>query len=522
MRSGRHALIGAAAVALLILGSYPASRAETRAEVLARVPPQWRSDVGRVLDLAAAEWNDGELIAALEAYPAGTARHRAVCFLIANMDKHLYVEYVNPSDPLNPFGPEDEDIDWAREYVWDYSTMTAELLIENVEWAFLARETFAWCRSLPEDIFFEYVLPYRSTQEPLHSWRPALYEQYAPTTQGLGTALDVTEAVNACNTQIFHFDSLYYRHPEDRDIPTLLACGVGRCEDMSNISNYSLRAVGVPTTSDFTPRWPKGDNNHAWNAVWSGGRWYTFMGCEAGAEPVWDAIKNRPFAKVYRESFSADPIMGPAPDGTQPPRLMRVAAIDVTPEYTRVSDVSLRVDNPDRATYLCVFNFGAWREVAGAWADEDRVRFRNVGNQDILYCATRYVEDETGWGDHIPVAPPFILHLDGSLGHMDLSPESEPAGDIVLAGWDANSTLDEGQEVTLFRYVTEDDESAAGLAWKAVGTATAAQASGGIRALFYGAAVERGLYLLSDSDDAEDFREGSRPFVWSSDGIVYY
>jgi len=501
-------------------------------DVLSTVPAQWRADVENVINLAVPDWNDGQLIEALSTWPVGTAKHRAVCFLISHMDKHLYVDYVNPDDPLNPFSPEDGGAEWAREYIWDYSTVTSEFIIENVEWAFLARESFSWCRELSEELFFAYVLPYRSTQEPLHSWRPLMFETYAPIVSGVDNSLDAAWVVNSYNTRIFGFDPLYYRHPEDRDIPTLMACGLGRCEDMSNLSNYSLRAVGVPTTSDFTPRWPKGDNNHAWNVVYFEGRWYQFMGCEAGSEPVWDSIKSRPFAKVYRKSFSADPIMGYSPDGTAPPRLMRVAAIDVTEEYTTVSDIDIRVENPAGATFLCVYNYGDWRAVAGAWMEGDTVNFPNAGNEDILYCATRYIEDETGWGSHIPVATPFVLHLDGSVEHMSPCPAAMETGDIVLNGWTSSPGLEEGQEVTLFQYVgnpmafetnpEDTDEIISPMAWEMIGTQVAYNSDESSVVTFPGAAVEGGLFILSDNQDPGEFREGSRPFVWTSEGIIYY
>ncbi len=515
--------------ALCVFIAGPTVFAGDRDDVLSRVPAEWREDVCRMLDLAADEWNDGELLEALDYYPSGTAKHRAVCFLIAQMDSHLFVDYVNPDDPLNPFSPEDGSGEWHREYIWDYSTMSADLLIENVEWAFLARESFSWCRSLPEDIFFEYVLPYRSTQEPLHSWRPAMFEELTPVVEGLRTTREVAAVINRLNTERFHFDPLYYRHPEDRDIPTAVAACAGRCEDMSNLSNYSLRTLGVPTTSDFTPWWPKGDNNHAWNTVYDNGTWYQFMGCEGGEEQAWDTIKSSIFAKVWRSSFSADPIMGPAPDGTEPPRLMRNSAVDVTTEYTTVSDVETWVDNPARATYLCVFNFGTWRSVAGAWAEDHSVFFPDVGNKDILYCPTRYVESESGWGDHYPVGAPFTLHQDGSINYTDPCPFTEPEGEIVLTGFSNGAALTADTEVTLFRYTGNEEaleEDADPLLeliiWEPLGTVTVEDTEGTPTVIFSDVAVENGLYLLSDSEDPEEFREGSRPFVWSTGEVTYY
>lgn len=518
-----------ALMVITLFGTSPPGRsasANDTERLLRQVPGNWRDGVARNIELARAEWKDGELTKAIEAYPAGSPKFRAVCFLIANLDKNLYVDYVNPNDPLNPFSPEDEDIDWAREYIWDYSTMTSELLVENVEWAFKARETLSWCRSLPEDVFFNYVLPYRSTQEPLSSWREKMFEDLFPLISGIGNTLEAVKVINALNGQRFRFDPLYYRHPEDREILVALASGAGRCEDMSNLSNYSLRALGIATTSDFTPWWPKGDNNHAWNSVYSDGRWYSFMGCEPTPTGTWNTIKSSVFGKVYRNCFSADPIMGPAPDGTKPPRLLRSPAVDVTAEYTTVTDLRLELENPARATYLCVYNYGAWQAVAGAWVDNGRVVFPDVGNQDILYCATKYVEDETGWGDNFPVAPPFTLHRDGHIEYVNVEPDTriEP---MDFAAWSNGSAFEPGTQVTLFRYartVQTGDANGPEIAWIPVETVDVTQAEGTSAVVRFQSVpkVQGGLYILSDSNDPEALKEGVRPFALLGDVLTYY
>ena len=34
-----------------------------------------------------------------------------------------------------------------------------------------------------------------------------------------------------------------------------------------NMRNYLNRANGIPMTSDYTPAWARGNNNHAWNVL---------------------------------------------------------------------------------------------------------------------------------------------------------------------------------------------------------------------------------------------------------------
>ena len=41
----------------------------------------------------------------------------------------------------------------------DLTTLTADFLLENAEYAYKAREEFSWCAELPDSVFFNEVLP---------------------------------------------------------------------------------------------------------------------------------------------------------------------------------------------------------------------------------------------------------------------------------------------------------------------------------------------------------------------------
>ncbi|MCA9002769.1 MAG: transglutaminase domain-containing protein, partial [Planctomycetes bacterium] len=196
------------------------------------------------------------------------------------------------------------------------------------------------------------------------------------------------------------FWDLYYLHPTDQSYGEMLAAGKGRCEDITNMISYGLRANAVAVGSDYTPAWANRDNNHAWTTVLGpDGRGFTRQGNIA--------------AKVYRKTFAInrDAWMYKAAEGEPVARwLARDHFIDVTDQYMEVRDaeVVLTVAPPEdnRLAYLAVFNGGEWIALAAGEIQGGRVTFKNMG-PGIVYLPVFYDGE-----DLIPAAPPFTLELD--------------------------------------------------------------------------------------------------------------
>lgn len=74
--------------------------------------------------------------------------------------------------------------------------ITSEALLDNIDYAYKAKEEFSWAKDLPEDIFLNYLLPYRNSQEPIQNWRPFFYERFYPVVKDLSLASEAGRAVN--------------------------------------------------------------------------------------------------------------------------------------------------------------------------------------------------------------------------------------------------------------------------------------------------------------------------------------
>lgn len=81
----------------------------------------------------------------------------------------------------------------------DRDTMRLDLLRENVEYAYRARETYPWTRALPDSVFLNDVLPYAVVDEVRDSWRPDFYVRFARRAAG---AADVRAAIDSINRHI--------------------------------------------------------------------------------------------------------------------------------------------------------------------------------------------------------------------------------------------------------------------------------------------------------------------------------
>ena len=248
----------------------------------------------------------------------------------------------------------------------DVEVITADLLIENIDLAFEAWHTKPWARDLGFEAFCETVLPYRGSNEPLNSTRPFMLERYADLSDRMDNPTDPHEAARLIQEDVgklVGFSELYYLHPTDQSFEEMLARRLGRCEDITNMQMYAMRAQAIPSASDYTPFWADRDNNHAWQVI-----------LDANGQGK-AGLFNRA-AKIYRKTFSLQPdSLGVIKhEDEQVPRwLSGKNYMDVTEQYLETTDVQIQLEEPApegaRFVYICVFNGGSWQAIH--WAPID-------------------------------------------------------------------------------------------------------------------------------------------------------
>lgn len=351
---------------------------------------------------------------------------RAAAFLITNMHEHGYIEYAFfdahgneiAYDALNyknygealaakdALEAEHGSINYAKKaFHADLETITADFLIENIDAAFTAWRSNPWAKDISFEIFCEYILPYRCTNEPLESWRPAVMERVSDVAATIDNPTDMASAYAAVQRRSeswIRFDELYYLHPTDQGYAEMCRTKAGRCEDMTTLYGYAFMAAALLSASDYTPWWAHRDNNHAWTVCLdTDGR---------GRHP-----DGAPAAKVYRKTFARQPqSLGAVrlEHESVPAWLGRSHYIDVTDQYKPTTDVTIQLLNPPvenaRFAYVCVFNGGEWRPIQWSWIKDNSATFAKLG-RNLVYLPAYYRDEAV-----IPAAPPFILTDDGT------------------------------------------------------------------------------------------------------------
>lgn len=373
---------------------------------------------------------------------------QAAYFLIGNMEDHCYVTYrlfdtSQNTVEIDPMAYKNYDIltiaidsiEKARgeldyestDKIMDIETISADFLINQIDLAFDAWREKPWAAHLGFDDFCRFVLPYRGSNEPLEDWRSYFIKKYAGIDSLLENPNDPSEAAGYINKDVrgwFGFDPRYYFHPTDQGMTEMLASGLGRCEDMTNMAIFALRANALAVTSDFTPYWANTGNNHAWNAILTAdGTVIPFMGAEA--DPGHYELHNKA-AKVYRKTYDKQMdnlVFQPNKQDSLPRWLNRKYYTDVTADYMDVCDiiVSSTQEIPDSVNigYICVFNSGDFRPIHWGKIENDRVNFSDMGS-GIVYQPASFQNKEV-----VALAYPFVLTEDCRIEYLIPNKDSE-------------------------------------------------------------------------------------------------
>lgn len=479
-------------------------------------------DVTKTLD--AAGDNRAELENVLKHYTesSDTLKLQAAYYLIGNMDDHCYATYALEDTSgnevaFNVLDYSDYDaltasfdtleeshgtLDFERkDKIMDDQTITADFLINQIDYAFRAWQERPWAKNLSFDDFCAYVLAYRGSNEPLEPWRQIFFDKYAYVVDSVKNPSDPVEAAAIINDDIktwFGFDPRYYYHPTDQGVSEMMDVGLGRCEDMTNVTIYAMRANGLAVTSDYTPYWANSGNNHAWNAILAAdGKVIPFMGAES--DPGRYHLANK-YAKVYRKMFAEQPgnlIFLDRKQEKVPAWLAGRSYIDVTADYEDVCDVTVPLaDVPDSVdiAYLCVFNSGEWKPIQWARIKDNTATFTGMG-RDIAYIPALYLNEET-----VPAGEPFILET--NCNQRSLAPDTAKPVSISLTSTTrrkqeistdgiSKSFLTDGQTYELF-YMTDK--------WVPVGKAVA----GGGPLVFDDVPSGALYWLVADGSDKEE------------------
>ena len=271
----------------------------------------------------------------------------------------------------------------------DLSFSGGDFLLENVRWAFQAREAMPWGKDIPEDIFRHFVLPVRGGKENLDTARIVFYKE-------LKERVATCESMEKAALEVNHWchEHVIYKPTNARTrspLATMLTA-YGRCGEESIFTLAALRAVGIPARQIYTPRWAHCDDNHAWIEVWVDGEWKYLGACEP--EPrlniAWFTLPVQRAMYVESEVFGKyngqEEIVYVNESGS---------GVNVTSHYTRTVPTVVQVIDENgqpvenvKVEYK-IFNYGEFYPVVTLYSDVKGETSLTLGQGDIFVWASK-------------------------------------------------------------------------------------------------------------------------------------
>ena len=195
----------------------------------------------------------------------------------------------------------------AMEFLYAYMPLSdladyvPAFYLQQVRYAFMAREEMTWGKDVPEDVFRHFVLVYRVNNENLDTARMVFYRELKDRVK------DMTMEEAALEVNHWCHEHVAYRASDSRTSAPLatMKTSLGRCGEESTFTVTAMRAVGIPARQCYTPRWAHCDDNHAWVEVYVNGEWKFLGACEPDPrlDMGWFSVPSTRCMMVHTKAF---------------------------------------------------------------------------------------------------------------------------------------------------------------------------------------------------------------------------
>lgn len=374
--------------------------------------------------------NRKELEKVLSHYSSNKGDSLKLCaarFLIENMPGHYthdnkYIrKCITEFDSLNPnineyikssiYSSLFYDYDALNyEKVYDITIIKSDFLIKHIDYKFYLWKNVPWYNEVSFDVFCETILPYRIDIEPI------INPSYDSIYKNIYKINEIVNQMSYCDISIFLSADYVANKLFQKNYISQYKLSNGEnksfsdCIDRAYSYTEKMKLIGVPSTIDFFPHWARQNGRHYFNTINNS----HLLNLTVNENNLYRG------AKIYRKTYSHN--LAPKEDGNYIPNLFSSFHKDVTSEYIKCSDVTVRLSdsniNKPINAYLCVFNDAEWRPVA--WSDKldkGNAQFKDLGNE-VVYQPVYYKKNEL-----IIAGVPFILKLDNT--KVDLIPNKQ-------------------------------------------------------------------------------------------------
>lgn len=263
----------------------------------------------------------------------------------------------------------DTDYVIAHASQYDLVNLTAQQIIENITYARKVHQALPYLgKKLDDELWREWVLPYRVLDEDLDLWRKNCCEKISPLLAKTSTTEEAAETVlmwvwsDHANDSKINLQSTTAEN-RNRSVSQLMASKESACREFNLFYVAALRSVGIPARHCMASRWYQRDSFHFYTEYWD---------CQL---KLWVAVDTTddmllkaepPAARVARGRWNA--LAYPAHPGYAPEsdvygKNLWEACVPTTADIASMIPVTLSIPMiRDGATVSAyIWNSGTWR-----------------------------------------------------------------------------------------------------------------------------------------------------------------
>ncbi|WP_198034469.1 transglutaminase-like domain-containing protein [Dyadobacter tibetensis] len=296
-------------------------------------------------------------------------------------------------------------------HIADGDILSSSYLIDNIDNALKFSRGKIQEGTLSFANFCEYILPYRLASELLIPWRDECQKRFNTYT----SAIDHKKAILEINQQLrvgFEYN-LNATNANFQTWKQLSASKKGDCWAMAYSAIYPMRALGIPVTVDYVPRWGNvNGGSHAWNVLINQNNSCTpFVGCESvdfKLNPLKIYYQTRIPGKVFRKIFSKNQLICAINQSSN----AIPTSFNTDPQITDVTDQYVQTENfiffsprlkGQAYAYICVYSNGDWIPVHAGKVDGSECLFEKMPT-GVLFIVGLPVKKRLR-----PISAPFVL-----------------------------------------------------------------------------------------------------------------
>ena len=269
----------------------------------------------------------------------------------------------------------------------DLADNNGDFFLQNVKATLEAKNTFSWCKSIPEDIFRHFVLPIRVNNENIDSSRIVFFKELKNRVLNLSMKDAALEVNHWC------LEKVTYKASDPRTSSPLctLKSAEGRCGEESTFFVAALRSVGIPARQCYTPRWAASDDNHAWVEIWIDNKWHFAGACE----PTPDLNMGWFSAPVKRAMLVNTNVFG---DYSGPEEVLNktdyFTKINILSNYAPVKTIYTKIIDKNKypidsaEVNYTLYNYAEFFPLATKYSDENGICSFTSGFGDLLIWAS--------------------------------------------------------------------------------------------------------------------------------------